>query len=141
VEVWGTRVLFGLRHGPEVADRFSQAIVRLLQRMGWQVPYALLDDFNIFSTDRLRCLLGFHFLCAVLLHLGFVPSLHKSAPPAQLMQTLGLEVDTCSMQLRLAPSRVAQLQQLVQQFSSVRNCTKRQLDSLVGKLQWASDVV
>jgi hypothetical protein len=110
-------------------------------RMGWQVTYALLDDFNVFDQDRLRCLLGFHFLCAVLLHLGFVPSQHKSAPPAQVMQTLGLEIDTCSMQLRLAAGRVVQLQQLIQQHLDDRRCTKRQLDQLVGRLQWAADVV
>ena len=138
VEVWGTRVLFGLRHGPEVADRFSQAIVRLMRRMGWQVTYALLDDFNIHDTDRVRCMLGWHFLCAVLAHLGFVASLHKSAPPAQVMQTLGLEIDSRTMQVRLTQQRVAQL---VQEYSSKRRCSKRELDSLVGKLQWASDVI
>ncbi|WIA19118.1 hypothetical protein OEZ85_003766 [Tetradesmus obliquus] len=78
---------------------------------------------------------------ATLLHIGFVPSLHKSAPPAQVMQTLGLEIDSCSMQLRLTAGRVAQLQQLVRQFSSNSRCTKRELDSVVGRLQWASDVV
>ncbi|WIA34932.1 hypothetical protein OEZ86_013215 [Tetradesmus obliquus] len=76
-----------------------------------------------------------------LLHIGFVPSLHKSAPPAQVMQTLGLEIDSCSMQLRLTAGRVAQLQQLVRQFSGNSRCTKRELDSVVGRLQWASDVV
>jgi hypothetical protein len=141
VEVWGTRVLFGLRHGPEVADRLSQAIVRLMQRMGWEVTYALLDDFNIQDPDQLRCMLGWHFLCAVLVHMGLLPSLHKSAPPAQVMQTLGVEIDTNSMQLRLTQQRVQQLRQLASEFSSRKRCSKRELDQLVGKLQWASDVI
>jgi hypothetical protein len=112
-----------------------------INAIGWDVVCALLNDLIIFDAHRLRCLLGFHVLCAALLRIGFVPSLHKSAPPAQVMQTLGLEVDSCSMQLRLSAGRVAQLQQLVQQFSSQSRCTMRELDSLVGRLQWASDVV
>jgi hypothetical protein len=141
VEVWGTRVLFGLRHGPEVADRLSQAIVRLMQRMGWQVTYALLDDFNIHEADQQRCMLGWHFLCAVLAHLGLVASLHKSSAPAQVMQTLGLEIDSRTMQVRLTQQRVLQLRQQVEEFSTKRKCSKRELDSVVGRLQWASDVI
>jgi hypothetical protein len=141
VEVWGTRVLFGLRHGPEVADRLSQAIVRLMQRMGWEVTYALLDDFNIYDADRLRCMLGWHFLCAILADLGLVASLHKSAPPAQVMQTLGLEIDSRTMQVRLTQQRVQQLRQQVGEFRDRRRCSKRELDQVVGKLQWASDVI
>jgi hypothetical protein len=141
VEVWGTRVMFGLRHGPEVADRLSQAIVRLMQRMGWQVTYALLDDFNLHEADQQRCMLGWHFLCAVLAHLGLVASLHKSAVPAQVMQTLGLEIDTRTMQVRLTQQRVQQLRQLVEGFADRRQCSKRELDSVVGRLQWASDVI
>ena len=141
VEVWGTRVLFGLRHGPEVADRLSPAIVRLMQRMGWAVAYALLDDFNLYDADQLRCMLAWHFLCAVLAHLGLVASLHKSSVPAQVMQTLGLEIDSRTMQVRLTQQRVQQLRQQVAAFSSLRRCTKRELDAVVGRLQWASDVI
>lgn len=141
VEVWGTRVLFGLRHGPEVADRLSQAIVRLMQRMGWAVTYALLDDFNIHEVDPMRCMLGWHFLCAILAHLGLVASLHKSSPPAQVMQTLGLEIDSRAMQIRLTQQRVEQLRQLVADFRDRRQCSKRELDQVVGRLQWASDVI
>lgn len=141
VEVWGTRLMFGLRHGPEVADRFSQAVVRLMRKLGWEVSYALLDDFSIAEPDRVRCWLGWHVLCAVLLHMGFVPTLRKSAAPSQLLQLLGVEIDSVAMQLRLTAARVQELQQLAAAFSARRRCTKRELDSLLGKLQWASDVV
>jgi hypothetical protein len=104
------------------------------------VVYALFDDLNIFDLDSLRCMLGFHILCAAL-HIGFVPSLHKSAPPAKVMQTLGLEIDSCSVQLHLSAGREAQLQQLVQQHGGQSRCTKWEFNSLVGRLQWAGDVV
>lgn len=84
---------------------------------------------------------GWHFLCAVLAHLGLVASLHKSSAPVQMMQTLGLEIDSRTMQVRLTQQRVLQLQQLVADFRDRRQCTKRELDSVVGRLQWASDVI
>jgi hypothetical protein len=57
------------------------------------------------------------------------------------MQTLGVEIGTNSMQLRLTQQRVQQLRQLASEFSSRKRCSKRELDQLVGKLQWASDVI
>jgi hypothetical protein len=133
--------MFGLRHGPEVAGRFSQAIVRLMRRLGWNVTYALLDDFSIAEADVTRCWLGWHVLCAILCHMGFLPSLHKSAAPSQCIQLLGVEIDSISMQMRLSSGRVQKLQELASSFSERRRCCKRELDSLLGKLQWASDVV
>lgn len=142
MEVWGTRLMFGLRHGLEVADRFSQAVVRLMRKLGWNVTYALLDDFSKADADFARCWLGWHVLCALLVDVGFLPSLHKSASPSQCMQLLGVEIDSVAMQMRLSAARVQQLQELVASFRSTRKrCLKRELDSLLGKLTWASDVV
>jgi hypothetical protein len=133
--------MFGLRHGPEVADRFSQAVVRLMRKLGWDVTYALLDDFSIADADFARCWLGWHVLCALLVDVGFLPSLHKSASPSQCIQLLGVEIDSVTMQMRLSAARVQQLQELVASFSTRKRCLKRELDSLLGKLTWASDVV
>eukprot|EP00877_Chromochloris_zofingiensis_P010969 jgi/Chrzof1/6125/Cz17g10200.t1 len=142
-EVWGSRMLFGLRNGPEVATRFSDAIVRLLRQMGWQCSASLLDDFCIMHANKMHCQLGWHFLLALLVHLGFQPQLlpGKSCPPAQQHVVLGLLFDLQQFTVSLCEPRVQALQSLLSGCLSARTIKFRDLQSVVGKLQWSSWVL
>eukprot|EP00877_Chromochloris_zofingiensis_P003135 jgi/Chrzof1/12822/Cz07g08220.t1 len=142
-EVWGSRMLFGLRNGPEVATRFSDAIVRLLRQMGWQCSASLLDDFCIMHANKMHCQLGWHFLLALLVHIGFQPQLlpGKSCPPAQQHVVLGLLFDLQQFTVSLCEPRVQALQSLLSGCLSARTIKFRDLQSVVGKLQWSSWVV
>jgi hypothetical protein len=96
------------------------------------VTYALLDDlilfiqiylfvFNVFHIYYIHLIVlvlhvGVALPVAALVHIGLVPSLHKSAPTAQVMQTLpavatGLPTSNC-MPMGLTQQWVQQLRQL-----------------------------
>jgi hypothetical protein len=148
VELWYTRLMFGLRHGPEVANRFTCAVMRLMRAHGW-VCHGMLDDFWIQSPDRSHCWLGWCFLIAALTFLGFAVNFApgKSIGPRRVQLMLGVEVDSVAMELRLDPKRVSDLVALLDEsflLPSQRGRFKvahRVLNSAVGKLGWASHVV
>jgi hypothetical protein len=162
-ELWCLRLMFGLRHAPEIAHRYTQAVVRLMQREGWPCSYGLLDDFWVQHDTEAGCWLGLCFLVVVMTHLGF--ALHfgegKFVTPRRRLVMLGVEVDTAAMQLRLDPARVQRVRAQVRdvlwraQHHVAANAAasagggqrrsfclqRRDLESLLGRLGWCAHVV
>ena len=54
---------------------------------------------------------------------------------------LGIEVDTAMLELRLPQKKILELKSLVGESLGQKSCQKRELQSLVGKLQHACKVV
>jgi len=147
-ELWCTRLMFGLRHGPEVATRFTRALVWLLRKCGWHATHGMLDDFYVQSSDEVHCWLGWLFMMRVLTHVGFAVNFGatKTLPPAHVQLLWGVEVDLSTMELRLDSQRVARLREQLRSVRKTRGRqrprpTRRELDSLLGRLVWCSAVV
>jgi hypothetical protein len=67
---------------------------------------------------------------------------HKCFPPCQVLEFLGIELDSVLMQARLSPSKLHTTLALVKQASlSSSSITRRNLDRLNGKLNWVCKVV
>ena len=49
---------------------------------------------------------------------------------------LSIELDTVSQERRIDPTRVAEIINLLEAWSTKQHCTKRQLQSLIGKLNF-----
>ena len=58
-----TRLQFGMRSAPEVADRFSSAIVRDAERHGVQNCMAVMDDFTVVNKVFNCCNTDWTWLC------------------------------------------------------------------------------
>ena len=58
--------------------------------------------------------------------------------PSQVLEVLGIILDTPLMQARLSPEKIQKLQQTISSLQSHRKCTKRQLLSLIGSLSFMS---
>ena len=54
---------------------------------------------------------------------------------------LGVELDSLTMRLRLPNDKLLALKQELQSFTSCKRATRRQLQSLAGRLSWAAGVV
>lgn len=61
--------------------------------------------------------------------------------PSTELEYLGKILDTDRMEARLPDEKLVRISQLVQQFSTRKSCTKRELLSLLGHLNFASRVV
>ena len=76
---------------------------------------------------------------ASVLGLPMEPS--KTVGPVTRMTFLGVEIDTCDMELRLPEEKLEELRRVLVSWLGRKHCVKRDLESLAGKLQQACRVV
>ena len=88
-----------------------------------------------------ECELAYYELIKLLTELGFNINWEKAVAPTQRLTFLGIEIDTVLRQLCLPDSKLCELRQLLSDTLLKRSITKRELQSLVGKLNFAARVV
>ena len=100
-----------------------------------------LDEFLIIGSTKEGCQRGLVTFINFLHYLGFNASWHKAISPLQHITYLGIELDSSTMSLRLPEDKLNRLIDLVNTFSHKASVSKRQLQSLVGSLNFACQVV
>ena len=84
---------------------------------------------------------SFHTLIRTFEQIGIKESVNKRVPSTTVLNCVGTLVDTEQMELRVLPERMEALDSELDQWSNRKNCTMKQLQSLIGKLQFVSMVV
>ena len=101
----------------------------------------ILDDFLFVAPSAEKCeadLANFLRLCD---YLG-VPIAHeKTVQPRTTLEFAGITVDSISQESRLPPDKLQKCRTLLRQFHKRRTVTFRQLQSLIGLLNFACSVV
>ena len=136
-----TRLPFGAKSSPEIFHRLTQSVRRMMARRGFQSIVVYLDDFLIIGKTQAECQEAFSVLLKLLQDLGFQISWHKVIGPTQKLVFLGVELDTYRCEMALPPAKLAKLHQVVSTFLTRRRASKKQLQQLAGKLNWACRVV
>jgi len=136
-----TRLPFGASSAPGIFHRITQAVKRMMARRGHSSLVVYLDDFLVVGESGEACRATYDELCSLLQKLGFQLSLSKLVPPTQKLVFLGIEFDTVTMSLALPSDKLTDLQHVIHSFCSRTQATKRQLQQLAGKLNWACKVV
>ena len=112
-----------------------------MERQGYQSIIVYLDDFLVIGKTKDECQQAFSALLQLLQNLGFQISWHKVIGPTQKLVFLGVELDTLRYEMALPPGKLAELHQVVSRFRTKRRASKKQLQQLAGKLNWACRVV
>ncbi|XP_002737621.2 uncharacterized protein LOC100376830, partial [Saccoglossus kowalevskii] len=73
--------------------------------------------------------------------LGIPLAKQKTVGPCCKLEYLGIELDTNHMQARLPEDKLARIRELLQTFLNRRTCTKREILSLLGHLNFACRVI
>ena len=136
-----TALPFGARASPGIFNRITQAVCRMMHRKGFTRTCAYLDDFAIVMDTFGDCLRALNTLLALLIRLGFLINYKKVFGPTQCMTFLGIEINSVEMTIRLPQQKLVELQGALQDFLLKRRASKRQLQQLIGRLNWASRVV
>jgi hypothetical protein len=136
------RVAFGLRSACMLFDYLSRAIV-WIARNKYKIENILwlLDDFITFDIEetqgyRTRALLTlmFNSLC--------IPTAHdKTVGPVQVIEFLGILLNSQKMLASLPMTKVERIVLLLQTFLDKKSCTKHELQVLLGHLNFACRVV
>ena len=133
---------FGLSSSCQIFERFSCALQWILEnKFTSNKTSHLLDDHIFIAKSPVSCandLQNFISLCD---HLG-VPIKHsKTIPPATQIIAHGILLDSIQMQAQLPDDKLTSCKQLLHQFSNRKKCTLKELQSLIGHLQFACKVI
>ena len=136
-----TKLPFGPKLAPGIFHRITQSVRRIMHRKGHTDLVVYRDDFFIISPSRAECQHTQMVLITLLRKLGFQISWSKVVDPTQSITLLGIELDTVNMCSRIPTKKLEEIRQKLLEFSKRRRASKRQLQSLVGVMNWAAAVI
>lgn len=129
----------GLQSAVMACQRITSSISYVCSQQGFDV-LNYLDDFQGVEVPDYAAT-AFCFLQSLLIELGVEESKSKACPPTTRATCLGVEFDTLAMTKSVHPERLIEIQELLRQWSSKTKATKRELQSLLGKLSFVSKCV
>jgi hypothetical protein len=136
-----TRLPFGARRSPEIFHDLSQAVRHIMHIKGYDGVVAYMDDFLLIAKTYEACKKALNSLMRLVRELGFAINYSKVEGPSQRLTFLGIRLDTVNMTMELPQSKLLDLEQHLLTVKASSKVTKRQLQSLAGRLNWASQCV
>ncbi|MES9970252.1 MAG: reverse transcriptase domain-containing protein [Candidatus Thiodiazotropha sp.] len=136
-----TKLCFGSRLAPGIFHRLTQAVKRMLNRRGLKATVVYLDDFFIKADNFQDCAAALQMLIQLLRKLGFHINWNKVIDPTTKIIFLGIEIDSVNMCLRLPEDKLQQVRKELSLFQMRKRASKKQLQSLAGKLNFCAGVV
>ena len=133
---------FGLRSAPYIFNQLSDAIEWILtHNYGLQHVLHILDDFLVIEPSRAQCLTSFSTLLRVFMSLRAPLVASKTLGPSQVLEFMGIELDSSRMEARLPEDKLNRTPELLKSFKRRRSARLVELQSLIGTLQFACRVV
>lgn len=130
--------MFGSRSSPKIFDSLSEAICWILaNNYNIQNVLHLLDDFLTIDSPDLLADRTMAILTLVFNKLGIPLSTHKTAGPSTVLEYLGIILDSFRMEARLPLEKVRRITNILLSFTDKKSCTKQELLSLLGHLNFA----
>ena len=136
-----TRLGFGFRKSVPGFHRVTRAVIEIMRSKGYSGICVLLDDFHISASTYDECLLKMNVLLRVLRQLGFWINYSKIQMPSKRVKFLGVILDTDKMAAELPLGKVQELHKELQRVYSARKVSRKELERLCGRINWASRVV
>ena len=130
---------FGFRHGYRIFQHLSDAIRFIMKSKGYDI-INYIDDvigFSTVSTSKP----SFDTLQKLLRKLGFDMSLKKLVEPTTKVTCLGVEVDTKEFTNSVPDEKLNNVLCMCNNWSDKSQCTKKELQSLLGCLLYISKCV
>ena len=143
-----TKLMFGLRNSGYQAQRLSEAIAWIHQRLGLETlvekvfhSIVYVDDFAGCEETEQRAQQSSDALHNLLKDLGLEESLKKAFKPSTSMPFLGVNFDTVRREMSIPPEKLTEVQEEVSLWERKTTGTKKTLQQLLGKLFWVSKCV
>ena len=133
---------FGLRSAPKIFNALADALEWCVSQEGVSPIYHYLDDFAVIGPpDSTRCLDALHTLSRVCSELGVPLAQEKQDGPTTKIVFLGILIDTVRQELRLPEDKLKRILETVTHWIGKKACTKNELESLIGSLHHACQVI
>ncbi len=139
-QIYVDRVLpFGLRSAAMICQRVTTAVCHVVSQAGFDI-INYLDDFGGAQPAE-NANAAFDTLGSVLYELGLQEAPEKAQAPSPNMEFLGVLFDVKKMEMRITPERLNELSALLDRWASANTATRKELESLIGKLQFVAKCV
>jgi hypothetical protein len=136
------RLAMGLRSASVCCQRSTLAVGYIFDRECDGVMVVYLDDFiGIVPPGLSAALKEFVALGDLLASLGLEESQDKAVSPSSCCIILGIQFDTVKMTMEITPDRLVEITNLTKYWLGQTHITKRQLQQLLGKLQFVCKCV
>ena len=133
-----TVLVMGCTSSIYICQRVTTALAHIHNSWGALCPNYLDDFIGVAPLDRADR--DFHKLGWLLRDVGVWESEHKACPPSSMV-VLGILFNTIDMTISIAPDRVHEIQHKIDTWRNKTLMLHKQLESLISKLQFASQVV
>ena len=139
---------FGLRHSGLQGQRVTDALAWILRRLGLESGDGKLfnvcnyvDDIGGVEGKKSWASEAFNALGNLLIDLGLDESTKKAEPPATVITYLGVQFDSTKMEMSVPPDKLAEIKEEIRRWEKKTTITKKELQSIFGKLFWVAKVV
>lgn len=131
----------GVRSACLCCQRTSLSLLHIFKKQSKEnAGVVYLDDLAGADTPE-RAFIADEQLGDVLSKSGVIENLSKHCPPSTLMTFLGVLFDTVNSELRVTDERLAELSSLLLNWSNKVVSSKKELQSLIGKLNFVAGCV
>ena len=133
---------FGLRSSAKKFSEIAQGLMYIAQKNGAERSSLFyLDDSITVCSSYEACKKSIEIMCDTAKKCGFKINDKKTEGPNRVLVFLGIELNSITQQMRITEERLQEIREELQGWSVRKTCTKRELQSIVGKLQFCSKVV
>ncbi len=139
---------FGLRSAPSIFNRLSDALEWiLLHKCNISFVCHILDDFLLIEPPAVTpplnrvCQQSLTKMISTFENINIPIAPGKTQGPSQVLEFLGILLHTINMKASLPPDKTERLHAIFEQFQHRRSCTLKELQSLIGTLNFACKVV
>lgn len=140
---YDTCLPFGASSSCAIFERFSSGLQWIAQhKLGLQHMLHILDDFLILGPpSSSQCLDDLNTFLSLCKYVGVPIKSSKTELPSTVMTFMGLVLDSDLMEARLPQDKLDKLRDLLQVHSTKRKITLKELQSLLGFLNFCCSVV
>ncbi len=127
----------GLRTGAIICQRTTSGVIHIMEKEGYGCENYL-DNFVEHPASAEK---AFYFLAKLLEELGLVEKDTKAIPPDTVVDSLSILFDTMAFTMSVTHNRLIEIKDMVKSWHQRTKATKKQLQSLVGKLLFVAKCV
>lgn len=131
--------VMGLSTSALMCQRTTEAILHVYKNRGYNAA-AILDDIAsaefVSQADKAYEKLGW-----VIHKSGLEEKVSKSQAPSTIMTFMGVQFDTVKLTLQVTQDRLVEILELVRSWLDKKEATRREVESLFGKLNFIAAVV
>ena len=132
----------GLKSSCAIFEKFSSSLEWLaMQHLHVSAVLHILDDFLFIAPSRVKCSEDLYKFLDLCNFLGIPIPQDKTVAPDTTLQFAGIELDSVRQEARLPLDKLTQCRTLLHHFHKKRSVTLRELQSLIGLLNFCCSVV